>query len=32
MVAVPGGDHFLNACCVPALIGALETAAEMAGK
>jgi pimeloyl-ACP methyl ester carboxylesterase len=32
MVAVPGGDHFLNACCVPALIGALETAAGMAGK
>ena len=30
MVPVPGGDHFLNACCVPALIGALETAAEMA--
>ena len=30
MVAVPAGDHFLNACCVPALIGALETAAEMA--
>ena len=30
MVAVPAGDHFLNACCVPALIGALETAAGMA--
>lgn len=30
MIAVPAGDHFLNACCVPALIGALETAAEMA--
>lgn len=30
MIAVPGGDHFLNACCVPALIGALETAAKMA--
>ena len=32
MVPAPGGDHFLNACCVPALIGALETAAEMAGE
>jgi pimeloyl-ACP methyl ester carboxylesterase len=30
MVAVPAGDHFLNACCVPALIGALRTAAAMA--
>lgn len=30
MVAVPAGDHFLNACCVPALIGAVEKAAEMA--
>ena len=30
-VEVPGGDHFLNACCVPALIGALQTAAGMAG-
>ncbi|MDP1632283.1 MAG: alpha/beta hydrolase [Caulobacter sp.] len=28
--AVPGGDHFLNACCVPALIAALETAATLA--
>ncbi len=23
-VTAPGGDHFLNACCVPALIGAFE--------
>lgn len=30
MVAVPAGDHFLNACCVPTLIAALETAVEMA--
>lgn len=30
-VEVPGGDHFLNACCVPALIGAFRTAAEIAG-
>jgi pimeloyl-ACP methyl ester carboxylesterase len=30
MVAVPAGDHFLNACCVPALIDALRTAADMA--
>lgn len=30
MVAVPAGDHFLNACCVPALVGALQTAAGMA--
>jgi pimeloyl-ACP methyl ester carboxylesterase len=30
-VEVPGGDHFLNACCVPAVIGAFKTAAEMAG-
>lgn len=27
LVEVPGGDHFLNACCVPALIGAFERAA-----
>lgn len=26
LVTVPGGDHFLNACCVPALIGAFEQA------
>jgi pimeloyl-ACP methyl ester carboxylesterase len=30
MIETPGGDHFLNACCVPALIGALERAAGMA--
>jgi pimeloyl-ACP methyl ester carboxylesterase len=29
LVVVPGGDHFLNACCVPALVGAIETAAGM---
>jgi len=32
LVVVPGGDHFLNACCVPALVGAIETAAGMAEK
>lgn len=26
LVTVPGGDHFLNACCVPALISAMEQA------
>lgn len=26
LIAVPGGDHFLNACCVPALIAAMEDA------
>lgn len=26
VVVVPGGDHFLNACCVPALIDAMEVA------
>jgi pimeloyl-ACP methyl ester carboxylesterase len=26
LVEVPGGDHFLNACCVPALLAAMETA------
>ncbi|MGD9982078.1 MAG: alpha/beta fold hydrolase [Hyphomonadaceae bacterium] len=26
LVEVPGGDHFLNACCVPALLGAFEQA------
>ncbi len=31
MIETPGGDHFINACCVPALIGALETAAGMVG-
>lgn len=25
-IAVPGGDHFLNACCVPALLSAFEQA------
>lgn len=29
MIEVPGGDHFLNACCVPALIAAFQTAAAM---
>jgi pimeloyl-ACP methyl ester carboxylesterase len=26
LVQVPGGDHFLNACCVPALLAAFEQA------
>lgn len=26
LVAIPEGDHFLNACCVPALLGAFERA------
>jgi pimeloyl-ACP methyl ester carboxylesterase len=26
LLAVPGGDHFLNACCVPALLTAFEQA------
>jgi pimeloyl-ACP methyl ester carboxylesterase len=26
LITVPGGDHFLNACCVPALLGAFERA------
>ncbi len=26
LISVPGGDHFLNACCVPALLGAFEQA------
>lgn len=30
MVTVPGGDHFLNACCVPALLGAFEQAIAQA--
>jgi pimeloyl-ACP methyl ester carboxylesterase len=30
LVAIPGGDHFLNACCVPALLGAMETAIAQA--
>jgi pimeloyl-ACP methyl ester carboxylesterase len=33
LIAVPGGDHFLNACCVPALLGAMEQAiAEAEGR
>lgn len=33
LVAVPGGDHFLNACCVPALLAAFERAiAEAEGR
>jgi pimeloyl-ACP methyl ester carboxylesterase len=30
MVAITGGDHFLNACCVPALLEAMETAIAQA--
>ena len=30
LVEVPGGDHFLNACCVPALLSAFEKAAALA--
>mgnify|MGYP000092791231 CR=1 FL=1 len=26
LITVPGGDHFLNACCVPALLAAMEQA------
>lgn len=26
LITVPNGDHFLNACCVPALLGAFEQA------
>lgn len=26
LITVPGGDHFLNACCVPALLAAFEQA------
>ena len=33
LVVVPGGDHFLNACCVPALLVAFEQAiAEAEGR
>ncbi|MGD9966811.1 MAG: alpha/beta fold hydrolase [Hyphomonadaceae bacterium] len=33
LVAVPGGDHFLNACCVSALLAAFEQAiAEAEGR
>ena len=33
LVVAPGGDHFLNACCVPGLWGAIEQAiAEAEGR
>ena len=33
MVTVPGGDHFLNACCVPVLLATFEQAiAEAEGR
>jgi pimeloyl-ACP methyl ester carboxylesterase len=33
LISVPGGDHFLNACCVPALLDAFEQAiAEAEGR
>jgi pimeloyl-ACP methyl ester carboxylesterase len=33
LISVPGGDHFLNACCVPALLEAFEQAiAEAEGR
>jgi pimeloyl-ACP methyl ester carboxylesterase len=33
LIPVPGGDHFLNACCVPALLAAIEQAiAEAEGR
>jgi hypothetical protein len=33
LVEVPGGDHFLNACCVPALLASFEQAiAEAEGR
>ena len=33
LISVPCGDHFLNACCVPALLGAFEQAiAETEGR
>jgi pimeloyl-ACP methyl ester carboxylesterase len=33
LITVPGGDHFLNACCVPALLQAFEQAiAEAEGR
>lgn len=31
LITVPGGDHFLNACCVPALVDAFERAIAEAG-
>lgn len=33
LITVPGGDHFLNACCVPAVLDAFEQAiAEAEGR
>lgn len=33
LITLPGGDHFLNACCVPELLGAFERAiAEAEGR
>ncbi|MEZ5970418.1 MAG: alpha/beta hydrolase [Hyphomonadaceae bacterium] len=33
LITVPGGDHFLNACCVPALLSSFEQAiAEAEGR
>lgn len=33
LITIPGGDHFLNACCVPALLQAVEQAiAEAEGR
>jgi pimeloyl-ACP methyl ester carboxylesterase len=33
LITVPGGDHFLNACCAPALLSAFEQAiAEAEGR
>jgi pimeloyl-ACP methyl ester carboxylesterase len=29
LIVAPGGDHFLNACCVDAILNAVETAIEM---
>lgn len=31
-IKVPGGDHFLNACCVPALLSAINTAVSLADR
>lgn len=28
LISVPGGDHFLNACCVPALLAAMSEAMD----
>jgi len=30
LISVPGGDHFLNACCVPDLLAAMEQAISAA--